>query len=233
MPAHSTTWYFPVEQFIDSSLTRVLIPKELVTDSMQKNVNYLFLLANRVVEQRVVSRIDTFKLNWFSYYLYKLQEPVLYNYPLGKEVYRLTWIRSFHPPVVIRLEKDGNRTRLTTKILSRIPELPGHWYSTRDGTIHLADTSASIGFRKKSVRTVPKAVYNEYVRLFVELKASFISPLGFRTSLGSDGSEWILETHKPDGYQFIVRWSPKQKEALRTLGDYLLNISDARKEERY
>ncbi len=200
---------------------------------MRTNANYVFLPDDRVVVQRVVSRIDTFKLNWFSYFLYKLQEPVLSNYPLGREVYRLTWIRSFHPPVVVRMEKDGNRIQLTTKILNRIPQLPGHRYSTRYGTIHLADTSTSIGFRKNTVRTIPKAVYNEYMRLFMEQKASFMSPLGIRYSLVGDGSEWILEVHKSDGYQFIIRSSPKQKEALRTLGDYLLNLSDARKEERY
>jgi hypothetical protein len=194
---------------------------------------YVFLPGGRVIERRIITRVDTFKLKWFSYYLYKLKEPVLSNYPLGKEVYRLTWLRSFHPPVVIRMEKERNRVRLTTKILSRSPEFPGHRYADQDGSIHLADTSTAIPFRRNKTRAIPKAVYNEYVRLLAEQRVLFISPLGFRDSLGSDGSEWILETHRPDGYYFIVRWSPEQTDSVRALGEYLIDLSDANKEKRY
>ena len=232
-PVNSATWYFPADRFIDSTRSSVGVPKEQVNDSMRTNLTYVFLPGGRVIERRIVTHVDTFKLKWFSYYLYKLQEPVLSNYPLDKEVYRLTWLRSFHPPVVVRMEKEGNRVRLITKILSQIPQLPGHRYADRDGTIHLTDTSIAIPFRRNTTRTIPKAIYDEYMRLLTEQKALFISPLGFRDSLGSDGSEWILETHRPDGYYFIVRWSPKQREILRTLGDYLLDLSDAKKEKRY
>lgn len=232
-PANSATWYFPADRFIDSARTSIRVAKEQVNDSMRTNPTYVFLPDDRVIERRIVTRVDTFKLNWFSHYLYKLHEPVLSNYPLGKEIYRLTWLRSFHPPVVVRMEKEGNRIRLTTKILSRIPELPGHRYTDQDGTIRVADTAAFIPFRRNTTRNLRKTVYDEYMRLLAEQRALFISPLGFQDALVGDGSEWILETHNSDGYYFIVRWSPKQKEALRTLGDYLLDLSDAKKEERY
>ena len=232
-PVDSVTWYFPADRFIDSTRANFRVPKEQVTDAMRTNTTYVFLPDDRVIERRIVARVDTFRLKWFSYYLYRLQEPVLSNYPLGKEIYRLTWLRSFHPPVVIRMEKEGNRVRLTTKILSRTPELPGHRYADRDGSIHLTDTSIDIPFRRNTTKKIPKAVYDEYMRLLREQRALFISPLGFRDSLGSDGSEWILETHRPDGYYFIVRWSPEQTDPVRALGEYLIDLSDAKKEKRY
>ncbi len=232
-PLNSSTWYFPAELFVDSTFYRIPVSKEEVNDSMRTNANYEFLPGGWVNKREVVARMDTFRLNWFSYFLYKLGEPVLYNYPLGKEVYRLTWIRSFQPPVIVRMEKDGNHVRLTTKLLSQIPRLPGNRYFGPDGKNHQTDPFDAIPFRINQVKRLSKAFYKEYTRLLMEQHVLFLSPLGFSDASGTDGSEWILETHRPEGYCFITRWSPKETEALRVLGDYLLDLSDAKGEERY
>ncbi|MFD2936659.1 hypothetical protein [Spirosoma flavum] len=232
-PKNSETWYFPAEKFIDSSQVLTRVPKTQVNDSMRANPSYIFTSGDNVFQRKVKTRIDTFRLNWFSYYLYKLEEPVLYNYSLNKDVYRLTWIRSFHPPVVISLEKKGSKVRLFTKMLTKLPELPGHRYTSRNGTIHVADTSDRIPFKINTVRKLTKRDYQEFTHLISKLKALYISPLGFRNSIGTDGSEWILETHRSDGYYFFVRWSPTGDQPLRILGDYLLDLSDVKKEMRY
>jgi hypothetical protein len=232
-PAQSSTLYFPPEKFIDSSYVWVLVPKERVTQSMFTDSNYAVLPDSLVLERQIRTRIDTFKLNWFSYYLNRLQEPVLYNYPLRKEVYRLTWLRSFHPPVVVRLEKEGAKIRIITKVLSRIPELPGYRYSDAQGNVRLSDTSSAVPFKINTAKNVSKQVYQEFIRLLTQERVLSLSPLGFRDRIGTDGSNWILETHRPEGYFFITRWTPEPTEALRVVGDYLLNLSDAKDERRY
>ncbi|QJW89115.1 hypothetical protein HNV11_06780 [Spirosoma taeanense] len=232
-PVNAATWYFPAERFIDSTYQMERVPKERITPSMRTDPKYTVMFDTLILERRIQTRVDTFRLKWFSYYLFRLGEPVLSNYPLPKEVYRLTWIRSFHPPVVVRLEKEGNKVQLITKVLSRIPELPGHRYMDQAGNLHITDTSVTIPFRIDSRRPVSLNTFNRFRQLLQEQNALAISPLGFRNSFGTDGSEWILETHRPDGYYFVVRWTPEPTDPLRVLGDYLLNLSDAKDEKRY
>ncbi|GAB4056420.1 hypothetical protein [Spirosoma litoris] len=221
------TWYFPPEKFIDSSLTRVRVPKDQVTESMRTDPNYYFLPGELVLASRVKTRIDTFKLNWFSYDLYKLREPVLSNFPLEKEVYRFTLLRSFHPPVVISLEKKGDKIRLYSKVARKMPEFPGRNYMSRNGKIHIADSTSQIPFKVNKSKRLSKATYDEFIQLMMSLKVLYSSPLGFSKVLGTDGSELILETHRPDGYYFLVRWSPNLDQPIRIIGNYLLNLSDA------
>jgi hypothetical protein len=45
--------------------------------------------------------------NWYSMQLYKLGEPVLFSNVSKKEIYRFTWLRTFHHPIAIRVEKNG------------------------------------------------------------------------------------------------------------------------------
>lgn len=53
--------------------------------------------------------VDTISLNGFSKFLYSSNEPILCNYYLGEVMYRLTWLRSFHPDIVIRIVKQKKR----------------------------------------------------------------------------------------------------------------------------
>lgn len=56
--------------------------------------------------RNIETGIDTFKLNWYSSALYCANEPVLYNYYQGHDIYRFLWLRSFHRPVVFSLHKN-------------------------------------------------------------------------------------------------------------------------------
>jgi hypothetical protein len=49
--------------------------------------------------------LDTFINQWYSKMLFALGEPVVSNYHGDKEIYRFTWLRTFHHPVSVRLEK--------------------------------------------------------------------------------------------------------------------------------
>src|SRR5688572_21186821 len=60
--------------------------------------------------------LDTFVNTWYSKMLFALKEPILNNYNGDKEIYRFTWLRTFHHPVSIRLEKQNNVVKLFTKV---------------------------------------------------------------------------------------------------------------------
>ena len=221
-PQNAQTWYFPAERCIDSSEIHVEVPKSQINEAMRTDPKYDLFPDGRIYKSQIQARIDTSKLNWFSNYLYQLQEPVLYNYPLKKEIYRFTCLRAFHPPIVVSIQKEGNNITLHTKVLEKMPE----------GRVHAVDTATSVSFRINTVRRITKADYTHYVGLLDSLKVLSTSPLGM-SFLAVDGSRWILETHRPDGYYFVTRHSPAEHDPLRILGDYLLNLSDAKQEERY
>jgi hypothetical protein len=62
--------------------------------------------------------LDTFMNVWYSRMLTAMKEPILTDYEGDVEIYRFTWLRSFHRPIAIRLEKQGNAITLTGKVLN-------------------------------------------------------------------------------------------------------------------
>src|ERR1700753_1784508 len=59
--------------------------------------------------------LSTFEIKWFSEQLTALEEPVIFNDSTGFEGYRFTWLRTFHNPIAIRIEKQGEVYRLFWK----------------------------------------------------------------------------------------------------------------------
>ncbi|WP_042892161.1 hypothetical protein, partial [Anaplasma marginale] len=91
-PATSSTFYFPLEHFIDT-------------------LNFF---------DTTIIQLDTFSVRWFSEQLHFMDEPILYNYFLDKQIYRLTWLRSFHPDIVLRFENRNGEIALIQKKLTLI-----------------------------------------------------------------------------------------------------------------
>ena len=50
--------------------------------------------------------LDNFVNNWFSKMLFSLNEPIIKDYKGNKEIYRFTWLRTFHHPVSIIIIKE-------------------------------------------------------------------------------------------------------------------------------
>ena len=48
-----------------------------------------------------------------------MNEPVLSDKFLGREIYRVIGLRSFHQPIVARIENDKGRVSIVTKKLNR------------------------------------------------------------------------------------------------------------------
>jgi len=192
--------------------------------------------------QIFMNDIDTVMLIWFSSALYSAQEPILYNYYLGHDIYRFLWLRSFHSPVVFSIHKDGDKVWLTTKELDKQPYFMEIDYVKFVPPVILPngeiDTTGSNNNNDLPVDPVSKAdrkaniVLNETKQLstkewkeFEKLLSdySFWSAKPYEKSSGFDGSEWIIEGHLKNKYWFVNRWSPKDN--FRKAGVYLINKS--------
>jgi len=58
---------------------------------------------------------DSFHLEYLM--LYQMDEPILYNYYLNKDVYRFCWVRNWSPCVLFRFEKEDDKISLITKVI--------------------------------------------------------------------------------------------------------------------
>jgi hypothetical protein len=108
------------------------------------------------------------------------------------ERYRFTWLRSFHPPVVVRIERTATEQRLIVKEL-KFPD------DTWDGGAWVPDLSID-----RSVSLTPLQ-WKVLVDKFEE--THFWQMPTEREHDGTDGAEWILEGARPGGYHLVNRWS--------------------------
>jgi hypothetical protein len=149
--------------------------------------------------------LDTFMNVWYSKILFALHEPILYNYGGEGEIYRFTWLRTFHNPITVRAERLNNNIKLTAKV-----------------------SSGAGGYEPGKISINKTILIDE--NKWNEIKAKF-SDLNFWTLpvesdfRGTDGSEWILESSTKDKYHFATRWSPEQNGAYGKCCLFLLKLS--------
>jgi len=152
------------------------------------------------------SNTDVFMADWYSHELRVLDEPPLSRESSGASPgsssggvvgsYRFLWLRTFDPPIVVRMDvkADGTGT-VTTKVA--------------DGQAGFPETS------KRVVEKRSRALTREQAGAFlVQINrtnfwgiATNIDP-GDAMDVQTDGSEWVLEGVTGDKYHVVARWSP-------------------------
>jgi len=194
---------------------------------------FYFPTSIKTPDSIINTKLDTFKLTWYSTSLFPTKQPVLYNYYLGHDIYRLTVLRSFNPPLVFTLHKDGKNVWLQTIKLDRIPQfIPMRILSNfppkpddRDSIIY-PDRHANIEQNSRKNLTIES--WNNLEACLSKIKYWQMSPSN--DDFGLDGSRWILEAHTKERYWMVERWSPKGD--LRNCANYLVELSTI-KEEMY
>lgn len=156
------------------------------------------------------SPMNDFEANWYSTHLRAAREPSLYlasQAPATRaaRTYRFTWLRSFHEPVIIRLDERPNGVlRLTAK---RLNGKGGYG-------------PGSIAARVERDLTPDEA--HRFERL---LSSSRL----FRTAAwdchaGADGAEWVFEANDRGAYLFHKRWTP-ERGPLHDVGLLLIGFT--------
>ena len=118
----------------------------------------------------------------------------MYEFPLvdsdpGQHVYRLTWLRTFHHPMVFRLD------------------------IAPDGTaeLHVKVTSGAGGYRpgwRIVNKTIPvTSIQTDTILAGLE-QIKFWTMTSHLESTGLDGAQWIVEGVKDAHYHVVDRWTP-------------------------
>ncbi|HRH41771.1 MAG TPA: hypothetical protein PKY82_09020 [Pyrinomonadaceae bacterium] len=154
---------------------------------------------------------------WYGKFLKSMDETSLLDVSDNTEVYRFLWLRSFHHPIFVRIERNGNSIQLFSKELDG-----GGGYEPG-----------------KVLRQEHKILDEQQWCGFLNLlgKSNYWQmPVENNEVLGNDGSQWILEGVKDGRYHVVDRWTPKNGE-YREACIYLLKLSgvdvDRLKEELY
>ena len=163
--------------------------------------------------------MDEYRSDWYSSHLRAAREPRLGEVaPIhevdGIGVLRFTWLRTFHAPVMVRVE------------------------ATADGELRLAATelSGAGGYDPGRIarRIERRLSADETARLtalvietrVLDLPPSDDCPVVAETGeiiIHGDGAHWIIEANGPEGYRYIDRWSAEPP--VRELGLHLVGLT--------
>lgn len=127
------------------------------------------------------------------------------------EAYRFVWIRSFHPPVSVRIWRKGGHAQMTVKQLSD-RGIPG-----AKGIRFLGTLTVNV------TRPVSADQWDGFQRLLNE-SGFWSMPSEDKNPKFLDGAGWLLEGVRADRYHAVSRQSPKEG-AYRETCVYLLRIS--------
>jgi hypothetical protein len=146
---------------------------------------------------------DEFVREWYSKQMLAMGEPSISCGNPG-EVYRFTWLRTFHHPVALRVEAHGEMA-----------------------TLYAIELDGAGGYEpgkvlRKSERSLSAAEFKELKSIFSD--SHYYSLPTTEDRLGFDGSEWILEQSGKEGYHLVVRWTPNTGEAHK-IGSFFLTLS--------
>ncbi|MBK5295920.1 MAG: hypothetical protein JJE40_02110 [Vicinamibacteria bacterium] len=134
---------------------------------------------------------DAFQREWYGSQLNAMrQKSMSCGRQDGDSIYRFTWLRSFHQPMVVQVSRTGEEVRITGV------ELDGKGGYEPGAVVTTVN-------RRLSVR--------QWTTLTSGLaRAAF---WGMRTegkSEGEDGARWILEARHGNSYHVVNRWSPRE-----------------------
>lgn len=156
----------------------------------------------------VIQAIDRgkFYIDWYSKHLKALQEPRLWNLSTEKQIFRFTWLRSFHNPITIRLEKYNDKVMLYWKLCNG-----AGGYEPGDLIIN-------------SSRELSSREWNEFNSMIKQLSYWNLKSVDNEIT-GTDGAQWILEGINMGNYQVVDRWTPGET-GFKKCCLYLLNMTD-------
>lgn len=172
-------WVFPEIEYKTTSKRVLDLPEDFVL---------LYELKMRSDTFRTYARdlnLYDQKLNQiYSRFLKNYEEPILCDIKEGQEIYRLIWQRTFHSPVLIRLEKFNDFIKIYWKV--------GNGMAGFDKFEKIV---------KQGSKKVKPKYWIEFENVFQEI--DFWDRINYRDLPGNDGSIFFLEATTSNQYNAL------------------------------
>ncbi|WP_345301876.1 hypothetical protein [Lysobacter hankyongensis] len=137
----------------------------------------------------------------YASYLSGFGEPSL-SCATRAPVYRFLWVRSFHGPLIVRVDRRGDTWHLVA-----------------------VERVSSDGKRFDTRRVARMLTRDEGRRLELALARANLFETPSRARLdGLDGAEWVVEARDADRYRLHEEWSPREGP-VREIGEALLSLT--------
>lgn len=176
-----------------------------VNNNLRENGNVVNYFPDKIFNER--DDLNAFTDEWYSKQLSALEEPSIYEQRNddSQQVFRFTWLRTFHHPVSIRLRirKDGT------------------------GLLYVKMTDGAGGYEPGRIKkNLMKDIDEESVKSFQKLlnNEGFWKLPSIQEVIGCDGAQWIIEGLSNRRYHLVDRWSPEEG-GVRKIGLHLLDLS--------
>jgi hypothetical protein len=168
--------------------------------------------------RKCLPTLSGLEFDWYSEQLAAAEEPSLYRASqrprrADAQTIRFTWLRSFHSPVMVRIE--GARAQGYQLIAKELSGAGGY----EPG---------------KVARTVNRRLNADEARRLNEMLArTRLFALPAKDCLmGCDGASWLFESVDGNGYHFLDRWTPEDGP-VKDMGMFLLGLSGWRFQDVY
>lgn len=155
--------------------------------------------------------------------LRKFNEPLIYeNIDTTKilEIYRFIWVRTFHHPIIVRLEI--NKDSSATAYYKEFDGAGGYDFGKliRNEKINVLDNlKKEFGNNEKRAKE-----YINYLRIN-SLEKFWNQPYDFDLNqIGLDGASWIVEGRTAFNYHKVTRWCPNINDPIRNFAWSLINL---------
>jgi hypothetical protein len=150
--------------------------------------------------------------HWYSKQLSAMKEPVIYSDTTQTEIIRFTWLRSFHDPIAVRIEKDKG---ICTIYWKKRNEVEGN-------------RSKKIVINSKKMIELQQ--WNDIEKRLEKINF-WVIPTNLGGFDGYDGARWILEAKVGNKYHFVDRWSGDESE-MEQFCLTLLNMTNLKIEKK-
>jgi hypothetical protein len=155
--------------------------------------------------------LDEFEVDWFGGELRGFSEPSLHAASIEppadvERIVRLLWIRSFHDPVVVRIDQRVDDTAILTA--KQRPGGAGFDYITSPRSIERPLSAPE--------RAELETLLNE-TRILERSRRI--------CHFGLDGANWIIEAADENGrYTLVQHWAP-QDGPVKEVGEFMLTLT--------
>lgn len=139
-------------------------------------------------------------INWYSTDLRALKEPVL-SKTQSENVYRLTWLRSFHNPIVVGIENTNHSIKV-------------YWKECDESGKMINENTKIV--TQKEWTDVEAAIQTINFWNMPSIKINNVGAL--------DGAHWILEGKASGNYHVVDRWSNGNN--IQNIGMQLIKLTD-------